>query len=444
MIEACLKSKIISKFLNNYKEKKLISIIPSLLEIAILNLYNAFKKTYFSENDLASIIKNLSNPKKLNKLRNDYHFDIYDLIYKRRYSHQNLEKKAKNINELNVYTNKNIDNKLIHYYNKSSDATPIKRLINYSDTEGSLQSNKFKAFWKFDKILNSSKSNNKNNNAINYNIIDINKTQKNERKYLSTHNSILLDSNSNIIEKEYIKVNKAHKTKKLKKNKISVEDLKINNTFTENIKEIRNKLDKINKNSRIQLLNNFKQEDIFLNNKFTDNEKDKKNKNSNFYLFKMQKVSSSKTNPNSSIKYNSIGKDNSINDSKKLKIRNLYNKINMKKITMKEIRSKQFSNLKRNIINNNNNTFQNSNQKLIITDDNFDNIDDINFDSNIRSEYNNSKNKRIIKSMKGNKKGTIINYNSFNKEIFSKNRTFINDPYFLIKLTNKKTSIIKK
>ncbi len=59
MIEACLKSKTITKFLKNYKEKKWISIIPSLLEIAILNLYNTFKKTYYSENDLSSIIKKL-------------------------------------------------------------------------------------------------------------------------------------------------------------------------------------------------------------------------------------------------------------------------------------------------------------------------------------------------------------------------------------------------
>ena len=40
--------------MKNYKEKKWISIIPSLLEIAILNLYNTFKKTYYSENDLSS------------------------------------------------------------------------------------------------------------------------------------------------------------------------------------------------------------------------------------------------------------------------------------------------------------------------------------------------------------------------------------------------------
>ena len=445
MIEACLKSKIISKFLKNYNEKKWISIIPSLLEIAILNLYNTFKKAYYSENDLSSIIKKLSNLKKLNKLRNDFNLDIYDVLNKRRYSHQNLERKAKNINELNVYSNGGAKEKYLHDYYKSSETTPIKRLINYSETEGSLPSNKFKSFWKFDKILNSNnKNNNKKNNGINYNTIDINNIFRNEKKYFTTHNSIILDTNnSNITEKEYIKVNKAHKTKKLKNSKISVEDLKINNTFTENAKEIRNKIDKINKNSRIQLLNNFKQEDIFLNNKFADNENDKKHKNTNYNLFQKQNISSDKINKNGNIKYHSISKDNSINDPKKIKIKNICNKINMKKITMKEIRNKQLSNFNRNKLNNNN-TLQNINPKLIIKDENIKNIDDINFDSNIKTEYNDSKNERKNKQKKENQKSKIINYNSFNKDISSKNRTFINDPYFLIKPINKKENIIKK
>ena len=444
MIEACLKSKTITKFLKNYKEKKWISIIPSLLEIAILNLYNTFKKTYYSENDLSSIIKKLSNPKKLNKLRNDYHLDIYDSLNKRRYSYQSLGKKVKNINELNVYSNGGINDTFLHNYYKSSEATPIKRLINSSETEGSLQTKKFKSFWKFDKIINSNnKNNNKNNNAINYNTIDINSEYRNYKKYLSSHNDNFIDNNnSNIIEKEYIKVNKVHKTKKLKDNTISVEDLKINSAFTENIK---NKIDKINKNSRIQLLNNYKQEDIFLKNKFTDDENIKKHKNTNYNLFQKQNISSDKINKYSIIKDHSISNDFSINETKKIKIKNIYNKINMKKITMKEIRNKQLSNLNRNKINNNN-TFQNINinPALIIKDESFKNFDDINFDSNIKTEYNNSKIEKKIKSIKGNPKSKTINYNSFNKDIYSKNRTFINDPYFLIKPINKKEIIIKK
>ena len=139
MIEACLKSKIINKFLNNYNEKKWNTIIPSLLEIAILYLSNSINKTFYSEKDLSDIIKKLfSNSNKINKFRNKYKFEIYDCFLGRRNSHRSFSKKAKNINELNVYTNYKIYNKIIHYYNRSSEATPVKRLINYNETEGSL------------------------------------------------------------------------------------------------------------------------------------------------------------------------------------------------------------------------------------------------------------------------------------------------------------------
>ena len=193
------------------------------------------------------------------------------------------------------------------------------------------------------------------------------------------------------------------------------------------------------------MLNNFKQEDIFLKNKLTDDENIKKHKKTNYNLFQKQNISSDKINKYSTIKYHSISNDFSINETKKIKIKNIYNKINMKKITMKEIRNKQLSNLNRNKINNNN-TFQNINinPALIIKDESFKNFDDINFDSNIKTEYNNSKIEKKIKSIKGNSKSKIINYNSFNKDIYSKNRTFINDPYFLIKPINKKEIIIKK
>ena len=59
MLEICLKNKIIFNFIKNYKKKKWNDIIPSLLEIAILNLYTSFKRFIFSEEDLSLIIENL-------------------------------------------------------------------------------------------------------------------------------------------------------------------------------------------------------------------------------------------------------------------------------------------------------------------------------------------------------------------------------------------------
>lgn len=45
--------------MKNYKQKKWSTIIPSLIEISILNLYNSFKKLLFSEEELFLIIENL-------------------------------------------------------------------------------------------------------------------------------------------------------------------------------------------------------------------------------------------------------------------------------------------------------------------------------------------------------------------------------------------------
>jgi len=459
MIEACLKRKIISKFLKKYKDKRWNTIIPSLLEIAILYLYNNFKKTFYSEDDLLEIIENLkslgithiSDQSKIKHFRNDYKLDIYNCLLRNRNSHRSYSKKAKNINELNVYTNYNIDNKIIHYYNRSSEVTPIKRLINYSEIEESSNSNKFKKFWKLEKVINAQKDNIKiikNNNisknkSINYNTIDISNTNRGDNTYLSNNNSILLNDNNK--EKEYIKVNKVHKEKKTKNNRISIEDLNYNNTYIKDMsKEIN---DKIDKNSKIQNINNLKPEDILLTNYNQRNvykEKEKKiNYINNFFLNKHKNLSSKRS--KNSINHLSYIKDTDYNSvTKPKKIRNLYSK-NMKKISIKDLRNKQILSVKKNVMNDENDDIINN--ELITDDmrnDNKENIDDINIYETFRITTNINKNRRKFKLITENKKSNIINYNSFNNDINSKNKTFINDPFFFVKATNKKRNLIKK
>ena len=123
-MEICLKNKIIFNFLENYKQKKWINIIPSLLEIAVLNLYTSFKRYVFSEEELSLIIENLKtkyNPpslleKKFNqkKIINKNNKEILDInipkfrknmklyflqnqLNERKDSHRSYSKKAKNI-----------------------------------------------------------------------------------------------------------------------------------------------------------------------------------------------------------------------------------------------------------------------------------------------------------------------------------------------------------
>ena len=127
------------------------------------------------------------------------------------------------------------------------------------------------------------------------------------------------------------------------------------------------------------------------------------------------------------------------------KIRILNNKVNMKKISTREIREKQFSKTKENMINDEN---EDHNKNNLISDNirtiNLENIEDINLNSINRNTTNISKSKKTFNLFPESQKGKIINYNSFNKNIKSKNKTFINDPYFFIKVTNKNRNVLNK
>ena len=61
MLKTCLKHKIIRDFLKEYNEDKWPFIIPTLLEIAILNLKSSFKSNYFSDDDFENILYDLKD-----------------------------------------------------------------------------------------------------------------------------------------------------------------------------------------------------------------------------------------------------------------------------------------------------------------------------------------------------------------------------------------------
>ena len=67
MLNTCLNNKIIRDFLNNYKQSRWKKLIPSLIEIAILNLNSSFHTDIFSEEDIENIIDDL----KINQNKED-------------------------------------------------------------------------------------------------------------------------------------------------------------------------------------------------------------------------------------------------------------------------------------------------------------------------------------------------------------------------------------
>lgn len=452
LLESCLRRKTIYQFLKSYKQKKWNNIIPSLLEIAILNLNNQFKQNYYSEEDLAFIIKKLHSNNKINEsyydispnLRNT--FTSYESFNNER--NRSFSKKAKNINELNIYTNYNFDNKVIHYYNRNSKATPIKRLINNSGTEDNFLLNKPKNFLKLELNKNKYESENKkikkmkndimlindiNKTSINYNTIDLGYVSQTSEKCFSNFNNNLLYNYK--MNTEYIKVNKAKKRKKIKERFISDDDLDNNNTYCKNVDtKLNNTIEKINKSTKIKLINSFIKDKSF----FANYKKNKINKEStqqnvfninalNNQLCNKFKKNVDKTNNNTdSIKLNN--KFDFINKTKNIK--NIANKINMKKIKLSDIRNQQINKMKKNRI-----IDKNEIKALNMTDLDFNNIDDIDF----RIKKDTSKKPKNMKTgnLTSTKKNTI-NYNFCNSDIRSKFKTFINDPYFLVKISKNK------
>ena len=72
MLQTLLENKVIHKFLMYYEKNLWKKLIPSLLEIAILNLQSSFNTLIFSERDIQNIIKELKiNHKKPFKTANN-------------------------------------------------------------------------------------------------------------------------------------------------------------------------------------------------------------------------------------------------------------------------------------------------------------------------------------------------------------------------------------
>ena len=72
MLEECLRNKVIRDFLNLYKQNRWKKLIPSLIEIAILNLNSSFHTLLFSEEDIFNIIEELKiNQNKKNGIQEE-------------------------------------------------------------------------------------------------------------------------------------------------------------------------------------------------------------------------------------------------------------------------------------------------------------------------------------------------------------------------------------
>ena len=493
MVEICLKNEIIFNFLENYKQKKWINIIPSLLEIAVLNLYTSFKRYVFSEEELSLIIENLKtkyNPLEKNfnqkKIINKNKKETLDInipkfrknmklyflqnhLNERKHSYRSYSKKAKNINELNIYST--YENKKKRYYNKSMEVTPMKGFINYNETDVSFVENRCNNLFylnQFDKSYN--KNNIKNLNIYNNKIVDYNTIDISENISKAYHNlfniykanrqninySFSVEKNNN--NKKYIKVNKNRSNKIIiennnyndkgyiiKKDNINSNickessfktnkklDHKIFNDYDKKIKNNFNLYTNINQNQILKQDGNKKSLNFNNVNYYQDKKLSKKNNkmisrtsNNSFFhnspsknysdLTKLQK------NKNSIINNRQINKK--IRDSKKVQLSNIkknFKEINLRNLFNKQRKTANVSN--KELINNINNTIVN--------------MEDIN--AGYLKNNKNIFNEGQYTMIKDKKRKKIINYNSFNNNKNMKKAIFLNDPKLLSKSSRTK------
>ena len=82
MIENCLRHKIIRDFLSHYTENRWKDLIPSLIEIGILNLQKSFNKILFTNEEIKKVLRHLQisqieKDKEKNRKRKKENEDIF-------------------------------------------------------------------------------------------------------------------------------------------------------------------------------------------------------------------------------------------------------------------------------------------------------------------------------------------------------------------------------
>ena len=109
MIENCLRHKIIRDFLRHYTENSWKELIPSLIEIAILNLQKSFNKLFFTNKELKKVLRHLqtSQIRKDKKVSKQKENENKDTI-KDKETYKNINK---GLNSINIDLIKEKENK---------------------------------------------------------------------------------------------------------------------------------------------------------------------------------------------------------------------------------------------------------------------------------------------------------------------------------------------
>ena len=313
MLENCLRHKLIRDFLKNYTEKRWKDIIPSLIQIGILNLQKSFNRIVFTIDELKMVLYHLQisqiekdkerNKEKENNIK-DMFKDNREKIEKHSYSRdKDKEREKENIikNYLKLYErskspksysniNYNGNNKIVNCHNNTQKMKKIEIINSNQDKIKSCNEtinedkynirndyNHFKSNASIDFKNQSNKQKNRNFKKIN---IDRNKNKNFQRQldkisYAISYdkdlrpesiskkinknnntniNNIKTECNYNINSKFVDSSEKKHNSK-IKNNKINYLNLNLNNinriNIMKNIKRKHYNLEKSNLNNKV-------------------------------------------------------------------------------------------------------------------------------------------------------------------------------------------------
>ena len=278
MIENCLRHKIIRDFLKHYTENRWKELIPSLIQIGILNLQKSFNKIFFTSEEIKKVLR---------------HLQIWQI---EKDKEKNKEKESKEMKDINKEINMKLDK-------ENNDNIEI---FNYSKEKEKENDKENKYFRYQSKLSEISKSNiigenennttNVDNNLQKMKIIDI-ITKSNQGKIKSCNeainemknniknnyqyfkNNISIDFKNKLTRQKYEhykKINIEHKNKNIKKqvDKVSYAISYDKDLRPESISK------KINKNSNnINNINTKTEYDIYSSNINYSSEKKFNSKN---------------------------------------------------------------------------------------------------------------------------------------------------------------------
>ena len=201
MIENCLRHKIIRDFLKHYTENRWKDLIPSLIEIGILNLQKSFNKIIFTNEELKKVLRHLQ----ISQIEKD----------KERNKENNKEIKEKE-NEININTKNNSKEKEEHKEEKNNLFKSPKSNINGGNVNN---------------------ANNINNNIQRMKFIDLVQNNPEKQEKMKSCTEAIIEMKNNIKNnyhyfKSYINIdfkNKLTKQKGEYYKKINIEKMK-NNT----------------------------------------------------------------------------------------------------------------------------------------------------------------------------------------------------------------------